>query len=228
MSFRLTKSSIADIMSEKRGHIVRKEDFMADSNTKFAKTIINAAVELFKERGYENVSVNDICKQAGIARSTFYLTFAGKKEIIDKVLSDARLDREDFFGEFISAENDFERMWILCNRYLTVAINFGPELTGALFRLELMGELDVMDTVHTVDEWMITLLGNSQKAGVVLSPEPADVLAPLGVDLAYYTTYEWCKRKGEFNLRQVLRRREEAMYNLAPEWRMSEEKLKEL
>lgn len=201
---------------------------MPETNTKFTKTIISSAVKLFKEKGYENVSVNDICKEAGIARSTFYLNFAGKKEIIDKILSDARLDREDFFGDFVAAENDFERMWILCDRYLAVAMNFGPGLTGALFRLELMGELDVMDTVHTVDEWMIKLLSNSQKTGVVLSPEPAKKLAPLGVDLAYYTTYEWCKRKGEFNLRQVVRRRAESMYNIAPEWRMSEEKLETL
>ena len=201
---------------------------MPDSNTKFAKTIINAAVKLFKEKGYENVSVNDICKEADIARSTFYLTFAGKKEIIDKILSDVRLDRDEFFGDFIAAENDFERMWILCDRYLAVTLNFGPELTGALFRLELMGELDVMDTVHTVDEWMIKLCSNSQKTGVILSPEPAEKIAPLGVELAYYTVYEWCKRKGSFNLRQAVRRKEEELYNIAQEWRMSEEKLKTL
>ncbi len=89
---------------------------MAEANKKNTKQIIDAAVKLF----------NDICKQTGIARSTFYLTFASKKEIIDKILSDVRLDRDDFFGDFIAAENDFERMWILCCRYLAVTINFGP------------------------------------------------------------------------------------------------------
>lgn len=203
-------------------------DSVPDSNTKFTKTIISAAVKLFKEKGYENVSVNDICKEAGIARSTFYLTFAGKKEIIDKIISDVRLDREDFFGDFIIAENDFERMWILCNRYLTIAISFGPKLLGSLLRLELLGELDIMGMVHQVDEWMIKLLGNSQKTGVILNSEPAERLAPLGVDLAYYSTYEWCKKMGDFNLRQVVRRRAEEIYNVAPEWRMSEENLKML
>ena len=201
---------------------------MPDSNTKFAKTIIDAAVNLFRERGYENVSVNDICKAAGIARSTFYLSFAGKKEIIDKILSDVRLDRDEFFGDFIVAENDFERMWILCNRYLTVAINFGPKLVGSLLRLELLGELDILSMVHQVDEWMIKLLSNSQKTGIILSPEPAEHIAPLGVNMAYYTTYEWCKQMGDFNLRQVVRRRAEEIYSVAPEWRMSEEKLKSL
>lgn len=201
---------------------------MTKTGTKYEKIIIDAAIKLFKEHGYENVSINNICKEAGIARSTFYLTFAGKKEIIDKIISNVYLDRDDFFGDFIAAENDFERMWIICNRYLTVAINFGPELTGALFRLELMGELDIMDIVHTVDDWVIQLFSNCQKTGLVLSQEPAERIAPLGIDIAYYTTYEWCKRRGAFNLRQVIRRRAEDIYNVAPEWRMSEDKLERL
>ena len=217
-----------NIMSAEYGHLVRKGIIMAESNTKHQKLIIEAAVKLFREYGYENVSVNDICKEAEVARSTFYLNFAGKKEIINKILSDARLDREDFFGDFVAAANDFERMWILCNRYLTVAINFGPELTGALFRLELLGEVDVMDTTHKVDEWMIQLCRNAQKAGIILHPEPAEIIAPIGVDIAYYTTYEWCKRKGDFNIRQVVREREEAMYNLAPGCRMSDTELAKL
>lgn len=201
---------------------------MAEDTTKHQKQIIEAAVKLFRELGYEKTSVNDICKEAGIARSTFYLNFAGKKEIISRILLDARQDRKGYFEEFIAAANDFERMWIICNRYLSVAIEFGPELTGALFRLELTHELDILDTTHNVDEWMIMLTANCKKAGVILSPEPAEVIAPLGVDISYYTTYEWCKRKGAFNLRQLVRRRAEAVYNLAPECRMSDEELAKL
>lgn len=201
---------------------------MLNETAKLQNRIIAAAVALFRKLGYEKTTVNDICREADIARSTFYLNFAGKKEIIGKILSDARLDREDFFDDFISAANDFERMWILCNRFLTVAIEFGPELTGALFRLELLQELDILDSTHKVDEWMIQLAANCQKAGVILNSESAEVLAPIGVDIAYYTTYEWCKKKGAFPLRQAVRRREEAMYILVPECRMSDEELDRL
>lgn len=201
---------------------------MLNDTATLQNRITAAAVALFRKLGYEKTTVNDICREADIARSTFYLNFAGKKEIIGKILSDARLDREDFFDDFISAANDFERMWILCNRFLTVAIEFGPELTGALFRLELLQELDILDSTHKVDEWMIQLAANCQKAGVILNSEPAEVLAPIGVDIAYYTTYEWCKKKGAFPLRQAVRRREEAMYILVPECRMSDKELDRL
>lgn len=197
---------------------------MTESSQKNIRAVTETAIRLFRERGYENVSVNDICKAAGIARSTFYLSFAGKKEIIDRILSDVNLDRSEFFGDFIAAPNDFERMWILCCRYLAVAESFGPEVTGTLFRLELMGELDVLDSVHAVDEWMIQLTRNCQNSGVIRSKESPELLAPIGVDIAYHTTYEWCKRGGSFDLREVTRRRAEAVYGVAPQYRICDVK----
>ena len=201
---------------------------MAEKRSKHEKQIIEAALKLFREKGYENVTVNDICTQAGIARSTFYINFSNKREIVDRLIADARLDREVFFGDFVAAENDFERMWILCDRYLTVALEFGPEVVATLFSMELMGEPDILDLTHQVDEWMIRLCSNAQKAGIILSPEPAEVIAPLGVSMAYYTTYEWAKRRGSFDLRRVTRRRSEALLNVAAEFRMSEEELNDL
>lgn len=192
------------------------------------KQITEHAVKLFRERGYENVSVNDICKAAGIARSTFYLTFSGKKNIIDKMLADVRLNRDEFFGDFILAGNDFERMWLLCCRYLSVAESNGPEVTGALLRLDLMGEINILDSVHSVDGWFVQMLKSAQNVGVCLNKESAEFLAPLGVDIAYYTTYEWCRLNGSFNLRRTVRRRAEAVYGVAPEYRMSEDDLQRL
>ena len=202
---------------------------MADINTAHDKLICDAALKLFREKGYDEVSVNDICREAGIARSTFYLTFPNKKEIVVRLLDDARLNREDFFGDFVEADNDFERMWILCNRYLTVVLEFGPELTATIFELELMGELNCIDLVHKIDEWMIKLCRNAQKAGIILCPEPAEIIAPLSVSTAYYTTYEWAQRRGkDFDLRQVTRVRAEAVLNVAQQYRMSEDELKKL
>lgn len=201
---------------------------MSDARSKQTKLIIDSAVELFKKHGYENVSVNDICQAAEIARSTFYLTFSGKKHIIEKMLSDVRLNKDEFFSDFIAAKNDFERMWILCCRYLDVAEVIGSEVTGALLRLDLMGEVDILNQIHSVDDWFVRLASNCQQAGVMLSTEPPEKLSALGVDIAFYTTYEWCRSKGGFKLKELVRRRAEAVYSVADEYRMSEDELMRL
>lgn len=44
-------------------------------------TLQYALKSLIHSRGYENVTVNDICCEANIARSTFYLHFTGKDDL---------------------------------------------------------------------------------------------------------------------------------------------------
>ena len=42
---------------------------------------------MFKENGYENVTVLQICKAAGITKRTFYYHFSSKDEIIHGILA---------------------------------------------------------------------------------------------------------------------------------------------
>lgn len=196
---------------------------MSEISSKHIKSVIEAAIGLFKEKGYENVSVNDICKAAGVARSSFYLMFSGKKDIVDRILSDVRLDSNELTNDLITAKNDFERMWVLCNRYLKVANSFGPEMTGTMFRLELLDEIDLLGEVHKIDAWMIELTRNAQEMGVIKSPEPAEIIAPASVDIVYYATYEWCKSKGGFSLQRRARELSEAVLNVALAYRWTEE-----
>lgn len=44
--------------------------------------IYRAAMELFAERDYDKVTIEDICASAGIAKATFFLHFAGKSALI--------------------------------------------------------------------------------------------------------------------------------------------------
>lgn len=50
------------------------------------REITEAAQSLFNEKGYENTSVNDIIKKAGVAKGTFYYYFTSKEEIMNDVV----------------------------------------------------------------------------------------------------------------------------------------------
>ena len=48
--------------------------------------IVAAAFDLFREKGYDQVSVNDIVKKVGLAQGTFYYHFNSKYELLDAVV----------------------------------------------------------------------------------------------------------------------------------------------
>jgi AcrR family transcriptional regulator len=55
------------------------------------ETLAEAACELFLERGYEQTSVSDIARRAGVSRSSFFNYFEGKSDVFWAGL-DERID----------------------------------------------------------------------------------------------------------------------------------------
>ena len=49
--------------------------------------IMDVALHMFSERGYEAVSIRDICGEVGIKESTLYYHFKNKKDILDSLIT---------------------------------------------------------------------------------------------------------------------------------------------
>jgi AcrR family transcriptional regulator len=48
--------------------------------------LMDAALELFLEKGFENTAVNDIVKKVGVAQGLFYYYFGSKQDMLDAAL----------------------------------------------------------------------------------------------------------------------------------------------
>ena len=53
--------------------------------------LLDAALQLFSEKGYEGTSINDIIKKVGVTKGAFYYYFSSKEEILN-VLSEQQAD----------------------------------------------------------------------------------------------------------------------------------------
>ncbi len=56
---------------------------MAEDNQ---KQILKTAGEMFFRLGVRSVSIDDICHELGMSKKTFYVYFASKEELIDRML----------------------------------------------------------------------------------------------------------------------------------------------
>lgn len=189
--------------------------------------IADAAVKLFREKGYEGVSVGEICAAAGIARSSFYRAFSCKNDIIRRLFEHTDANAMVSVEELLAAENDFDRMWIIGDRYISLSRSLGPELTNTFMCMTSRGEIDLLALGHSVDSWFIRLTRNCQKTGLIRSREPAELLGPLMVDMVYHELYVWGMRRGNYPIRARSRRVTEALVDLAPEYRWTEQQLAE-
>lgn len=196
-----------------------------EQGSKLKRTIADAAVRCFCEKGYDEVSVNDICKEAGVARSSFYRVYSNKMDPIRYVLEHTDANAIVSIEELLAAPNDFDRMWIIGDRYISICKTFGPELNATFMSMAARGEFDLLSLGHSVDAWFIRLTRSCQKTGIIRSAEPAELLGPLMVDMVYHVIYTWAAKKGNYPVRARSRRITEALVDLAPEYRWTEAQL---
>lgn len=196
---------------------------MQDLSHKVKENIAKCAIELFKSEVYDSVSVNEICEKANVSRSVFYTMFKGKRGILDYVVSKPQQNDDEGFRRFADAENDFERIWQLFERFISIALDFGPKLTSRLFIMQFESPQGIRDAVHALDDLFATLAKNCAKNGIIETEEPPELLSRIATDLIIHELYVWCSQNGNFSLRERARQYAEIAYHVKPQYRMTPE-----
>lgn len=192
---------------------------MEQKPTKNRDKIVAAAIELFKQEGYSNVSVNQICKAAKIGRSSFYAIFSSKDDIILHLYSDDFTKSEQLMDQFVSAENDLERIWLLYDYFLSLAISVGPVVSSSLMIIELNRNAGIYDSMMKVRKWSIPLCENCQKQGIIRNTAKAEDLLPMVSSSLNNLVFEWCRCKGKLPLRKRSRLTIEVLFDVDPDYR---------
>lgn len=190
---------------------------------KVKENIAKCAIELFKSEVYDSVSVNEICEKANVSRSVFCTMFKGKRGILDYVVSKPQKNDDEGFRRFADAENDFERIWQLFERFIFIALDFGPKLTSRLFIMQFESPQGIRDAVHALDDLFATLAKNCAKNGIIETEEPPELLSRIATDLIIHELYVWCSQNGNFSLRERARQYAEIAYHVKPQYRMTPE-----
>ena len=196
---------------------------MQDLSHKVKENIAKCAIELFKSEVYDSVSVNEICEKANVSKSVFYTMFKGKRGILDYVVSKPQKNDDEGFRRFADAENDFERIWQLFERFIFIALDFGPKLTSRLFIMQFESPQGIRDAVHALDDLFATLAKNCAKNGIIETEEPPELLSRIATDLIIHELYVWCSQNGNFSLRERARQYAEIAYHIKPQYRMTPE-----
>lgn len=188
-------------------------------NSKHNERIVAATRELIKEKGYADVSVRDICQRAEVSRSSFYSVFSGKDAVVVQMIRSLKEDASNVLNRIIAAENDLERIWCLFDNYLDVALEFGPDVMGSLLLVDMQEGIGFMEQFYLYNDWFCTLVKSCQQKGIIQNQNNHKGLVDAAVNSAFGIVFEWCRKRGAFDLREYAFADHEAIYNVHPEYR---------
>jgi len=99
--------SIKDIKKQGGVMPVKKIRKVDEKKKMKHKAIVNAAIEVFAEKGFHNTKIKDIAKLANVADGTVYLYFTTKDDLFIKAFDELISEKLIVMKELINEENTY-------------------------------------------------------------------------------------------------------------------------
>ena len=173
------------------------------------QSLIDAAIEILKTEGADQVTVRNVCERAGASVGTYYHYFKNKDDLLSFFVTETAYGEISLAAPFTDLPGRMVELW----RYLTdLYQSLGPDFTRSYYNCDnraisayRMAEGDRFQADSILERSRLEL--EQAKAGGYLIPEadPFIVSADL-CDIVKGCIFEWCLCKGDLPVDEVLER----------------------
>lgn len=171
--------------------------------------ILSSAKELFASRGFDEVTIKEICAHAGVANSTFYYHFKTKEELLHGLRAQDELPIRSELLNIMRTPNLLEQVIAVCMIRVSRAEHHGHTITAQYYKAIIGKETDGddLEEEHAQEDQMISvLIRRAQQEGVIRSDIATDALVDAAIRLTRGVIMDWCAAGGSMNMRGEVRR----------------------
>ena len=178
--------------------------------------IRECAISLFKENGYENVTVVQICKAANITKRTFYYHFESKELLLAGITDSLGVKAEQLLNNIAQQNTNLGTLWELMQVYSLSSANYGPNLIKQIYINMLKnGECKPFpESMYLYDTAVRTII-NAQNAGEIPAHTKAEDLAYALYHAFRSITITWSSENGTFDIVKSFRRAFDAILGVS-------------
>lgn len=132
------------------------------------ETLFRSAIELFLEKGFYNVRVDDIVQKAGTSKGTFYIHFQSKDQVIVEYYKNIDHHYVKVFEQLPNNMTYYDKLLTLFKEGFEFTENIGKELLGVVLINQISGKehiLHVTDPNRNIFKIVKHIIGEGQKNG---------------------------------------------------------------
>lgn len=159
--------------------------------------IYEVAISLFKEYGYENTSIRDICKNANVTTGSLYNFYENKADILndfkEKLIEQTHLSLKE---DNINIDNPLETIIYYVTSLLSIFNDLGSEMTLNLHNHTRNGWKDKLDSTLLLEHFISLCQKNNT---MIDDLSPQDTAGAINT-IIYGLIYHWCDQNGNYNI----------------------------
>lgn len=167
--------------------------------------IIDTSWELFHEKGFGETTINDIIREAGISKGTFYYYFRSKDDLLDTLSEILDNEYERLSAEEPEGMNTFDKlMWLNYEMHGFVKRNIDYRLMSYLYSAQIVKDTgsSLLDRNRFYFHYLEQIMEEGRTKG-----ELTDELT-VGEMVKFFSLGErslitdWCMNNGKFDLEE--------------------------
>ncbi len=162
--------------------------------------IIKTSYRMFKENGYTQVTIMDICKELNISKPTFYNYVKSKEELLTIFYNDMEEEMSKRILEIISQENYWKQILCAFQIIMSHSQEFGHDLYSQLFISNLKENKGTFQFQEGITKLMTTLFEKAQNANQIQNLNDPKELYLACAHLAFGYGIIWCLEGGKEDL----------------------------
>lgn len=160
--------------------------------------VYQVAIHLFETKGFENITVDEICKVANVSTGTFYNVFKSKYEILDRIFELADIYFSEKYSEMVQCTSSKECILKYFDCYADYNIRCGIEFTKQLYNVK--NNLFAKD--HRVMQNILNdIIKDGQNKNEITSKFDSYEIVQFLFVCVRGVVYDWCLRDGKFDLK---------------------------
>lgn len=166
--------------------------------------LINAAWELFNEKGYEETTVDEIIEKTKTSKGTFYHYFNSKEDLLslfsyifDELYENLARNLDDNI-------HCFEKLMMLCAQcFTTIENDYSIDLVSRMYAAHLSSknQKHLLDRSRTYYKLLKNIITQGQQRGQIREDmSPAEIIKMYTI-AERALIYDWCVCAGEYSLK---------------------------
>ncbi len=163
------------------------------------------AFELFREKGYEATSVQDICDACGISKPTFYSRFASKGDLIIDFYDGVTERLNQNLSSLVETTSAWEQLVICFGTLMDETEAAGPDIMAHMLIINLEEDRHSFDERDFLTKTMVAIIRRGQESGEIGNPSPAEELYDTAAYLFQGYLLMWSVSKGVLPWRNMFK-----------------------
>ncbi len=165
--------------------------------------IFETSLHLFNKHGYENVTVDEICKKLGLSKGAFYTHFKSKDQIILEDFIHLNSYYEEIYREISTVEYGLGKLFLFQQKAMEQLEKIGYKAVKLVYHVETHPEKKksfLISKKHNLYKITEELIREAQEKGQVRGDKSAAAITETLLQIYRGILLDWCLNNGTYSI----------------------------